>query len=86
MDGKSEGVKSKTLKRPGTAHLKNALFRSEAIQYDYPSRMVTKRRTLPITHTKTKNNFFFKNVSFSASFSLFSSFQYTVDSKQMFNI
>ena len=28
----------------------------------------------------------FKNGPFPASFSLFSSFQYTVDSKQMFNI
>ena len=30
--------------------------------------------------------FFFKNGPFPASFSLFLSFQYTVDSKQMFNI
>ena len=29
---------------------------------------------------------FYKNGPFPASFSLFSSFQYTVDSKQMFNI
>ena len=30
--------------------------------------------------------FFFKNGPFPASFSLFLSFQYTVDSKQMFNL
>ena len=32
------------------------------------------------------NQIFLKNGPFPASFSLFSSFQYTVDSKQMFNI
>ena len=31
-------------------------------------------------------SYFFKNGPFPASFSLFSSFQYTVDSKQMFNV
>ena len=33
-----------------------------------------------------RNVFFLKNGPFPASFSLFSSFQYTVDSKQMFDI
>ena len=39
---------------------------------------------LPSQHSFCK--IFFKNGPFPASFSLFSSFQYTVDSKQMFNI
>ena len=34
----------------------------------------------------SESNFFLKNGPFPASFSLFSSFQYTVDRKQMFNI
>ena len=45
-----------------------------------------KSSTMYISNELNRDHCFFKNGPFPASFSLFSSFQYTVDSKQLFNI
>ena len=54
------------------------------VRYIY---VVLKGRTAMLVHTRYRYfGFFYKNGPFPASFSLFLSFQYTVDSKQMFDI